>query len=134
MSHYNEHVCVYASCCIRVNCETIQETGLDPPGIKVRASKGLAAVDYFLPGYHVWAYVIEALSDFGYDLNNMVRALRTNDRLVLSYNFTWSPCCKTPPECMAHRAFESAWHTRACMKLKAKKRSIPKGRVGITKP
>ena len=50
-----------------------QGTGLDPPGIKVRASKGLAAVDYFLPGYHVWAHVIEALSDFGYDLNNMVR-------------------------------------------------------------
>ena len=50
----------------------LQASGLDPPGIKVRASKGLAAVDYFLPGYHVWAHVIEALSDFGYDLNNMV--------------------------------------------------------------
>ena len=51
-----------------------QATGLDPLGIKVRASKGLAAVDYFLPGYHVWAHVIEALSDFGYDLNNMVKS------------------------------------------------------------
>lgn len=57
-------------------CLLLQATGLDPPGIKVRASKGLAAVDYFLPGYHVWAHVIEALSDLGYDLNNMVWAAR----------------------------------------------------------
>ena len=26
-----------------------------------------------MPGYHVWAKVIEALADVGYDTNNLVR-------------------------------------------------------------
>ena len=50
----------------------LQVTGRDPVGIKVRASKGLNAIDYFLPGYHVWNNMIEALADFGYDPDSMV--------------------------------------------------------------
>ncbi|KAK9839349.1 hypothetical protein WJX84_008799 [Apatococcus fuscideae] len=45
------------------------ETGMDPPGIKLRAALGLEAVDYFVPGYLVWAKLIEALGDMGYDSN-----------------------------------------------------------------
>ncbi len=50
----------------------LQETGMDPQGVKVRAGQGLEAVDYFLPGYHVWARMIEAFADLGYDSNNLV--------------------------------------------------------------
>lgn len=47
------------------------ETGLDPPGIKLRAAEGLHAADYVLPGYWVWGRVIENLGLVGYDSNNM---------------------------------------------------------------
>lgn len=30
-------------------------------------------VDYFFPGYAVWAKLIEAAADMGYDTNNLVR-------------------------------------------------------------
>ena len=40
--------------------------GLDPEGIKLRASEGLLAVDYFFPGYAVWAGMIHAAADLGY--------------------------------------------------------------------
>lgn len=50
-------------------------TGLDPKGIKLRAANGLEAVDYFMPGYHVWAKLVEALADMGYDANTLVRTL-----------------------------------------------------------
>ena len=46
--------------------------GLDPEGIKLRASEGLLAVDYFFPGYAVWADIIHAAADLGYDTNNLV--------------------------------------------------------------
>ena len=46
--------------------------GLDPEGIKLRASEGLLAVDYFFPGYAVWAGMIHAAADLGYDTNNLV--------------------------------------------------------------
>lgn len=49
-----------------------QKTGLDPAGIKLRASEGLAAVDFLMPGYFVWGKIIEALADIGYDCNNVV--------------------------------------------------------------
>ncbi len=29
-------------------------------------------MDYFFPGYHVWAKLIESLADLGYDANTMV--------------------------------------------------------------
>ncbi len=48
-------------------------TGLDPPGVKIRASGGLEAVDYLMPGYWVFGRLVEALAAIGYDHNNMVR-------------------------------------------------------------
>ncbi|KAL3518476.1 hypothetical protein ACH5RR_021065 [Cinchona calisaya] len=47
------------------------ETGLDPPGIRVRAIPGLAGADYFAPGYFVWAILIENLAKIGYEGKNM---------------------------------------------------------------
>ncbi|KAJ1917823.1 phospholipid:diacylglycerol acyltransferase [Tieghemiomyces parasiticus] len=47
------------------------DSGLDPPGIKLRAAKGLDAADYFISGYWVWGKVIENLAVLGYDNNNM---------------------------------------------------------------
>ena len=51
-----------------------QESGLDPPHIKLRACEGLDAIEFFVPGYPVWGKVTEALSDVGYDPNNLVRS------------------------------------------------------------
>nr|GMD67261.1 putative phospholipid:diacylglycerol acyltransferase 2 [Ipomoea batatas] len=50
------------------------ETGLDPPGIRVRAVPGLVAADYFAPGYFVWAVLIENLARIGYEQKNMYMA------------------------------------------------------------
>ncbi|KAM6550088.1 hypothetical protein CsatB_021764 [Cannabis sativa] len=50
------------------------ETGLDPPGIRVRAVPGLVAADYFAPGYFVWAVLIENLAKIGYEGKNMYMA------------------------------------------------------------
>ncbi|KAF8396479.1 hypothetical protein HHK36_018102 [Tetracentron sinense] len=47
------------------------ETGLDPPGIRVRAVPGLVAADYFAPGYFVWAVLIENLARIGYEGKNL---------------------------------------------------------------
>eukprot|EP01105_Mastigella_eilhardi_P015273 TRINITY_DN347_c0_g3_i10.p1 TRINITY_DN347_c0_g3~~TRINITY_DN347_c0_g3_i10.p1 ORF type:complete len:437 (+),score=95.63 TRINITY_DN347_c0_g3_i10:795-2105(+) len=47
------------------------ETGLDPPEIKLRPANGMEAADYLLPGYWVWARVIEHMAQVGYDTNNM---------------------------------------------------------------
>ncbi|KAK9822390.1 hypothetical protein WJX81_007759 [Elliptochloris bilobata] len=47
-------------------------TGLDPEGVALRATEGLFGVDYFFPGYFVWAKLIEALADLGYDANNII--------------------------------------------------------------
>ncbi|KAF6146779.1 hypothetical protein GIB67_007493 [Kingdonia uniflora] len=47
------------------------ETGLDPPGIRVRAVPGLVAADYFTPGYFVWAVLIENLARIGYEGKNL---------------------------------------------------------------
>ncbi len=50
------------------------KTGMDPEdsAIRLRAAEGLEAVDFFMPGYHVWAKLIESLGDLGYDSNNLV--------------------------------------------------------------
>ena len=47
---------------------------MDPENaeVKLRAAEGLEAVDFFMPGYHVWAKLIESLADVGYDSNNLV--------------------------------------------------------------
>ena len=50
------------------------ETGLDPPGIRVRAVPGLVAADYFAPGYFVWAVLIENLARIGYEGKNLYMA------------------------------------------------------------
>ncbi len=56
------------------------KTGMDPGDseIRLRAAEGLEAVDFFFPGYHVWAKLIESLADLGYDSNNLVRSLSNN--------------------------------------------------------
>ncbi|MCD9641199.1 hypothetical protein HAX54_027268 [Datura stramonium] len=46
--------------------DSVNFTGLDPPGIRVRAVTGLVAADYFAPGYFVWAILIENLAKIGY--------------------------------------------------------------------
>jgi phospholipid:diacylglycerol acyltransferase len=46
-------------------------TGLDPPGIKVRAAEGLDAASYFVSGYWIWARIIENLAAIGYDTNDL---------------------------------------------------------------
>lgn len=50
------------------------KTRMDPEdsAIRLRAAEGLEAVDFFMPGYHVWAKLIESLGDLGYDSNNLV--------------------------------------------------------------
>lgn len=50
------------------------ETGLDPPGIRVRRVPGLVAADYFAPGYFVWAVMIANLARIGYEDKNMYMA------------------------------------------------------------
>jgi phospholipid:diacylglycerol acyltransferase len=31
------------------------ETGLDPPGVKLRAAQGFDAASYFIQGYYIWS-------------------------------------------------------------------------------
>lgn len=47
-------------------------TGGDPEGIRVRASEGFAATDYFLGNYWVWGKLIENLAEVGYTPSTMV--------------------------------------------------------------
>ncbi|CAE6392804.1 unnamed protein product, partial [Rhizoctonia solani] len=49
------------------------DTGLDPPGIKVRAAQGLDAASTFMPGkrYWIWSKIIENLAVINYDTNNL---------------------------------------------------------------
>uniref|UniRef100_A0A6V2L6H5 Phospholipid:diacylglycerol acyltransferase n=1 Tax=Ditylum brightwellii TaxID=49249 RepID=A0A6V2L6H5_9STRA len=46
-------------------------TGSDPPNIRVRASQGFEAADYFMSAYWVWAKLIENFADVGYDASTM---------------------------------------------------------------
>ncbi|KAL6585184.1 Phospholipid:diacylglycerol acyltransferase 1 [Orobanche minor] len=50
------------------------ETGMDPPGVRVRPVTGLVAADYFAPGYFVWAVLIANLARIGYEEKNMYMA------------------------------------------------------------
>ncbi|KAM0037305.1 putative transferase [Helianthus debilis subsp. tardiflorus] len=50
------------------------ETGLDPPGIRIRPVSGLVAADYFAAGYFVWAVLIANLASIGYEEKNMYMA------------------------------------------------------------
>lgn len=50
------------------------ETGLDPPGIKLRAAQGFEAADFFVAGYWIWNKILQNLSVIGYNPNNMLSA------------------------------------------------------------
>lgn len=58
------------------------KTGSDPPGIRLRAAKGLEAVDNFLASYWVFSKLFQAFGDVGYD-NNFVVAAAYDWRLSL---------------------------------------------------
>jgi phospholipid:diacylglycerol acyltransferase len=45
-------------------------TGLDPPGIKLRAAQGFDAADFFITGYWIWNKILENLATIGYDPTN----------------------------------------------------------------
>ena len=64
--------------------------GLDPEGIALRASEGLLGIDYFFPGYAVWAGLIEAAADLGYDTNNLVSSLLQGIMFTSKYS-SWHP-------------------------------------------
>lgn len=49
-------------------------TGLDPPGIKLRAAQGFDAADFFITGYWIWSKILENLATIGYDPTNSFTA------------------------------------------------------------
>ncbi|EJD08429.1 Lecithin:cholesterol acyltransferase [Fomitiporia mediterranea MF3/22] len=49
-------------------------TGLDPPGVKVRAAQGIDAASSFVQGYWIWSKIVENLAVVGYDPNNLLLA------------------------------------------------------------
>ncbi|PVI07481.1 Phospholipid:diacylglycerol acyltransferase [Periconia macrospinosa] len=50
------------------------DTGLDPPGIKMRAAQGFDATDFFITGYWIWNKILENLATIGYDPTNAFTA------------------------------------------------------------
>jgi phospholipid:diacylglycerol acyltransferase len=50
------------------------ETGLDPPGSKIRAAEGLDAASSLIQGYWIWSKIIENLAVVNYDTNNLYLA------------------------------------------------------------
>ncbi|KAG6333158.1 hypothetical protein ID866_5925 [Astraeus odoratus] len=50
------------------------DTGLDPPGIKIRAVEGMSAASSFMRGYWIWAKIIENLAVVNYDTDNLYLA------------------------------------------------------------
>jgi phospholipid:diacylglycerol acyltransferase len=50
------------------------ETGLDPPGVKLRAAQGFDAADFFITGYWIWNKILENLATIGYDPTNAFTA------------------------------------------------------------
>lgn len=51
-----------------------KKTGLDPPGIKLRAAQGFDATDFFITGYWIWSKIYENLASIGYDPTNSFTA------------------------------------------------------------
>jgi phospholipid:diacylglycerol acyltransferase len=49
-------------------------TGLDPPGVKLRAAQGFDAADFFITGYWIWSKILENLAVMGYDPTNAFTA------------------------------------------------------------
>ncbi|XP_020215180.1 putative phospholipid:diacylglycerol acyltransferase 2 isoform X1 [Cajanus cajan] len=50
------------------------ETGMDPPGIRVRAVPGFVAAENFASGYLVWSDLVENLAKIGYEGKNLYMA------------------------------------------------------------
>ncbi len=50
------------------------QTGLDPPGIKLRAAQGFEASDFFITGYWIWNKILQNLGAIGYGPDNMITA------------------------------------------------------------
>ena len=46
-------------------------SSLPPANSQVRPATGLDNVSYFVPGFWVWAKIVEALSAVGYDVNDL---------------------------------------------------------------
>jgi phospholipid:diacylglycerol acyltransferase len=46
-------------------------TGLDPPGVKIRAAEGIGAASSFMTGYWLWSKIVENLAVVNYDTNNL---------------------------------------------------------------
>jgi phospholipid:diacylglycerol acyltransferase len=65
---------VIDSSCWLEHLKLDSRTGNDPDGIKIRSAQGLEAADFILPGFWVWARIIENLAEIGYDHNNLVMA------------------------------------------------------------
>ncbi|KAK3989671.1 Lecithin:cholesterol acyltransferase-domain-containing protein [Cladorrhinum sp. PSN332] len=51
-----------------------KKSGLDPPGVKLRAAQGFDATDFFITGYWIWNKVLENLASLGYDPTNAYTA------------------------------------------------------------
>lgn len=51
-----------------------RDTGLDPPGVKLRAAQGFDATDFFITGYWIWNKILENLATVGYDPTNAFTA------------------------------------------------------------
>ncbi|KAK5124566.1 hypothetical protein LTR85_001783 [Meristemomyces frigidus] len=51
-----------------------KDTGMDPPGIKMRAAQGFDAADFFITGYWIWNKILENLASIGYDPTNAFTA------------------------------------------------------------
>ena len=51
-----------------------KQTGLDPPGFKLRAAQGFDATDFFITGYWIWNKILENLATIGYDPTNAFTA------------------------------------------------------------
>ncbi|KAL2024816.1 hypothetical protein VTK56DRAFT_5637 [Thermocarpiscus australiensis] len=51
-----------------------KKTGLDPPGVKLRAAQGFDATDFFITGYWIWNKILENLASLGYDPINSYTA------------------------------------------------------------
>ncbi|KAN0073096.1 Lecithin:cholesterol acyltransferase domain containing protein [Elaphomyces granulatus] len=49
-------------------------TGLDPPGVKLRAAQGFDATDFFISGYWIWNKILQNLASIGYDPTNAFSA------------------------------------------------------------
>lgn len=49
-------------------------SGLDPPGVKLRAAQGFDATDFFITGYWIWNKILENLATIGYDPTNAFTA------------------------------------------------------------